>query len=412
MRQWSCKPSRRKSGVKFTVTIIPITLLCVPLVLMNMVFVIEVLAGLLPEQNAKFESAPRQNVVIIVPAHNEQSLIEATLSALIVAAQDKATILVVADNCTDSTADLGRSQGVNVTERFDTSKIGKGFALDHARSELRRSPPDLVVVFDADCQIDAGSLDALIHGCWVSGSPVQAVYLLRPDRDASPIVQISTFAFFVRNSIRQRGLQRLAGSVHLTGTGMAFPWPVFESANLATASIVEDFQLGIDLAACGKYPQLISQATVWSPAANESETMIQRSRWEGGFLTTTARHAPGLLLRALMRGSARQVFASLDLFIPPVSLLLLGNFISFLVCLSLTLLAGLSKIFLLTMSSSCSAVGIAITIVWIRQGQVFISLKALISVPPYFIQKILLHAKLAWDGAPTEWRRTNRGPKK
>jgi hypothetical protein len=128
-----------------------------------------------------------------------------------------------------------------------------------------------------------------------SGRPAQAVNLLAPDLAASPLVQLSTFAFMIKNLIRQRGLQRLAGRAHLTGTGMALPWNLFASANLGGSNIVEDLALGLELADRATAPKLVSRATVWSPAASESGTLVQRSRWEGGYLATALKTAPAAL---------------------------------------------------------------------------------------------------------------------
>ena len=70
-------------------------------------------------------------------------------------------------------------------------------------------------------------------------------------------MQISNFAFMIKNLVRQRGLERLAGRVHLTGSGMAFPWSTFAEANLGGANIVEDLALGIKLAEGGGGPMLV-----------------------------------------------------------------------------------------------------------------------------------------------------------
>src|SRR5213075_1226408 len=113
-----------------------------------------------------------------------------------------------------------------------------------ARQHLEREPPDLVIIIDADCVTDGQSLCALIQACVATGRPCQATNLQRPDATSSPSVQLSTFAFFIKNVIRQRALQRLAGRAHLLGTGMALPWSIFERSDLATSSIVEDLKLG------------------------------------------------------------------------------------------------------------------------------------------------------------------------
>src|SRR6185503_8607207 len=93
--------------------------------------------------------------------------------------------------------------------------------------------------------------------------------------------KLSTFAFFVKNVIRQRGLQRLAGRVHLLGTGIALPWKDFAAAQLATAEIVEDLKLGQELAEAGRPPRFIEGATISSNAETERNTLAQRCTWRG-----------------------------------------------------------------------------------------------------------------------------------
>src|SRR5205814_2969445 len=121
-----------------------------------------------------------------------------------------------------------RGAGAEVLVRNEPDHRGKGFALAAAREHLRRAPPDVVVVLDADCKMDGASLSALVGGAARTGRPCQAINLLAPDLSAGPMVQLSSFAFMVKNLIRQRALQRLADRTHLTGTGMALPWPIFE----------------------------------------------------------------------------------------------------------------------------------------------------------------------------------------
>ncbi|MCY7280603.1 MAG: glycosyltransferase family 2 protein, partial [Sphingomonas bacterium] len=182
------------------------------------------LAGLrpFPTSNALSTRAPASSVVVI-PAHNEETSIAATIAALSAEAAGIADLLVVADNCSDRTAEIAGASGSRTIVRTDPALRGKGFALAFARDELSKAPPAVVLVVDADCHIDRLSLTALIDAAANRSVPAQAVNLLRPDLAAAPFVQVSNFAFMLRNLIRQRGLQRLAGRVHLTGTGMAFP---------------------------------------------------------------------------------------------------------------------------------------------------------------------------------------------
>ena len=388
------------------VTIIVLVVLA-PLLVINLFFVAEVAAGL-PRSRASQWPSAQGRTTIIIPAHDEDQVIGRTLAGLKAAAGTGFDILVIADNCSDRTAEVARAAGVNVVERHDTSRRGKGFALAHARDYLSSYPPARIVVLDADCRSDAKSLAALAGACEAIDAPAQAINLLEPAPAAGPLVQVSSFAFLIKNLVRQRGLQRLAGSVHLTGTGMCLPWALFADADLATASIVEDVRLGIELARKGRHPRLIAEATVWSPHADESQTLGQRSRWEGGYIALARATAPGLLRDGLVRLSPRTLLAGLDLTVPPLALLVLLTGAAFLLAVLLAAI-GLSS---WLPAALLGAVGVAAALVlllaWWREGRAFLSPAALIRLPLYPLWKIPMYLKLARSGAPKSWNRTER----
>ena len=242
-----------------------LALIVAPFIILTLCFAAELVAGLVPLRPFPIGPGNSPDSVNVIPAHDEEAIIASMLADVKQAATGLARILVVADNCGDATAAEARRAGVEVIERHDTERRGKGFALDFARRHLQAAPPDIVVIIDADCRIDATSLKRLIAACAATDRPCQATYLLDPAPESSPSVQISTFAFFVRNVVRQRALQRLVGRVHLLGTGMAFPWPDFDREQIATDDIVEDLRLGIELAEAGRPPLFVEGAEVWSP---------------------------------------------------------------------------------------------------------------------------------------------------
>lgn len=388
------------------VTVIVLVVLA-PLLIINLFFVAEVAAGL-PRSRARHWPAAGGRTTIIIPAHDEEQVIGRTLAGLNAAAGADFDILVIADNCSDRTAELARGSGVDVVDRHDASRRGKGFALAFARDHLSANPPARVMVLDADCRTDRESLEALAGACQMIAAPAQAINLLEPAPAAGPLVQVSSFAFLIKNLVRQRGLQRLVGSVHLTGTGMCLPWPLFSQADLATASIVEDVRLGIELARKGTHPRLIAEAVVWSPHADQSQTLGQRSRWEGGYLALARATVPGLLRDGLMRQSPRTLLAGLDLTVPPLALLVLLTGTAFLLTL---LLAGTGTVSWLPVAL-LGAVGLAAALVlllaWWREGRAFLSPAALIRLPLYPLWKIPMYLKLARSGAPKSWNRTER----
>ena len=383
-----------------------IAILLAPFALLTAFFCAEVIAGLRGDQPRR-NDGPYRSAIIVIPAHDEAAVIGETVRDLTRDLPDGARLLVIADNCDDETADLARAAGAEVIERIDARQRGKGFALAFAAEHLKADPPDVFAVLDADCRMDPASLRALIDAA-ASGRPAQAVNLLRPDRGRSPLVQISTFAFMLKNLVRQRGLQRLAGRVHLTGTGMAMPYGLFRASSEVRSSIVEDLALGIELAKAGHAPRLVQDATVWSSGSTEQGTLTQRRRWEGGFLATAMRQGPKEILDGVLRGDPKGVLAGLDLMVPPLALFAFLNAASLGVAAVLTFALNLDwwpvqvQLGLLTVALA------AIFAVWLREGRDYISLGVLARLPLYVLWKLPMYLGLVRRGAPAEWLRTGR----
>jgi cellulose synthase/poly-beta-1,6-N-acetylglucosamine synthase-like glycosyltransferase len=317
-------------------------------------------------------------------------------------------VLVVADNCTDATAEIARAQGVEVIERTNVQDRGKGFALAFGAEHVSANAPDVFVVLDADCSTDAVSLRNLVDAAATSGRPSQAINLLRPNRQSSPLVQLSTFGFMLKNLVRQRGLQRLAGRVHLTGTGMAMPFQLFRSSSKTRSSIVEDLALGLELADAGHPPMLVSSAIVWSDSSTEQGTLIQRRRWEGGFLSTALNRGFREALHGLATGRLRTVLAGLDLMVPPLALFAVLSVAALVAASVLTWALGAGWWPVIAMFGLLVLALLSVFAAWLREGREFISLGVLARIPLYVLWKLPMYLGLARGGAPKEWLRTGR----
>ena len=387
-----------------------IALVLAPLTLLTLCFAVEVLAGLWPlAREETTPGGPKPTAIVIVPAHNEEAILGPKLAGLQSAALGRARILVVADNCTDSTAEIARQSGIDVIERFDPERRGKGFALDYARRHLEAEPPQIVIIIDADCATDSQSIDHLIGRCALTGSPCQATYVQASSRMDSPTVQLSTFAFFIKNVIRQRALQRLAGRALMLGSGMAIPWPIFARSNLATGNIVEDLKLGQELAEAGHPPQFVEAAMTWGNAETEKNTLSQRSRWEGGFLQNAFTAGPALLSRSIAHGNLCGVWAAINLMIPPFALLLLVDVAGLVVAATISWLTGAHVWPLLFLATTLFLAGVALALAWFAGGSRFVSLSGLAKVPLYLLWKLPMYVGFARGGAPKDWVRTSRG---
>lgn len=384
---------------------VAVWIVAAPLIVLTATFVIEVAAGLPARRPGEAAvSGPLPAMAIVMPAHDEATIIDATLARLLPELPENVSLLVVADNCHDDTAAIAKARGAQVVERQDATRRGKGFALAHARDHLAATPPAVVMVLDADGATDRASLATMARAALAG--PVQAINLLSPDLAAAPMVQVSNFAFVIKNLVRQRGLYRLSHRANLTGTGMAFPWPTFRDAPLATADIVEDLALGLDLARHGAAPRFEPGATVWSAASSAEGTLKQRTRWEGGFLATSLRRALPALASALARTNPRDAWAALSLAVPPLTLLLLLDLLG-LAVLSVSALFGATPWPVLILGVLVLAACLLLALAWRKVGRAFLSARAAAMLPLYMLWKIPLYLRLV-TARPTSWLRAGR----
>jgi hypothetical protein len=286
----------------------------------SLVFFVECLCAR-PRTKPFVTTGTRPRIAVLVPAHDEETNIAATVAALRAGLAETDRLLVVADNCSDGTAQAAAAAGAEIVERHDPSNHGKGFALAFGVEHLSKFPPDVVIVVDADCRVSADGLEALACMAARTGRPVQAEYLLTlpPKPDARSA--LSGLAFLVRNLVRPRGLHRLGLPCQLTGSGMAFPWSVLRDAPPLRANLVEDMVLGIELALVGTPPILCSAVSVSSALPEPGKVQLrQRQRWEHGHLATLMVHGPRLLLAGMARRRAGLIAMALDLMVPPLAL--------------------------------------------------------------------------------------------
>lgn len=402
----SCLTAGRVEGAKAQVLEMAVAVVVAPAAILTLFFVAETIAGLRPTKGP----TPLHRQVaatIVIPAHDEALVISATVAALRAEAPDEVNLLVVADNCRDSTAEIAASAGATVLVRDRPNQRGKGHALTFARAHLASAPPAAVIVIDADCRIDRRSLSALIDAALATGRPCQAINLLRPDRSAPPFVQVSNFAFMLRNLVRQRGLLRLTGGVHLTGTGMALSWPLFARARLGASNIVEDLAMGLDFVDAGEPPLLVPNATVWSAAASPRATIGQRERWEGGFLSNALPAGVRQLIAAIRQPSLARLAGALDLCVPPLALLAIVD-LAVLAVAGVAALVGAGWWPFAAMAAASAMAAVAVALAWLREGRPYASARAIAQLPLYLIRKMPMYLRLFRQGAPRDWVRTDR----
>lgn len=374
-----------------------------------LVLVIEVILGC-AALGARGREAPEfeGTIAVLVPAHDEEVGIEATLENIRRNLRPCDRLLVIADNCTDRTEIVAGMAGAEVIVRNDPSRRGKGYALEWGLKHLASAPPDVVVVIDADCRIDEGSLTGLARKAEGAGCAIQSLYLMRAHAKAGASQQVAEFAWRVRNHLRPLGLRVLGLPCPLFGSGMAFPWRAIGSVNFGTSNLVEDLQIGLDFARSGRaprfYPELVVSSTF--PSSDEG-VQSQRRRWEHGHLDLLARTALPVLIEGIRNGDVDRIALGLDLMVPPLSLLI-SLTLALLLATSVAAMLGMSATPFWLSAFGCLLICGAIVLAWARVGRSSLPARALTRIPAYFFAKLPIYFSLLCGRRLSVWIRSDR----
>ncbi len=373
----------------------------------SLVIFVQVLFACLPKKHEDVIPAEDTSVAVLIPAHNESSGIIATLDSIKSQLKSTDRLLVVADNCTDDTADIARAHGSEVIERYDAEMRGKGFALDFGVRHLAKSPPDVVVVIDADCILQVDSLSLLAACALKTGRPVQALDMMYA-KGTDLKSRIAEFAWCVKNMVRPLGYARLGLPCQLMGTGMAFPWHLISNANIANGSIVEDMKLGIDLSRAGMPPlfYLGSQVTSYFPVVSEVQSG-QSARWEHGHITTILSEVPRLLMQGIIKGDKNLLAMAFDLAVPPLALLVALLFGCAVVTGISFILYDVGSVAFYVSLSGVALLSLAIAMAWLGWGRQIVSFSTMLLVPVYVILKIPHYVKFLFKRQKV-WNKTER----
>ena len=340
-------------------------------------------------------------IAVVVPAHNEEDGVADTVTSLrrCLAANSPHTIVVVADNCDDRTADRAQAAGARVLVRNDSELRGKGFALEFAFGVLLGEGFDAMAVVDADTIVEPAFL-AVIERCLAQGADaVQCRYgVLNPQ--ASMRTRLMNVALLAFNVLRPRGRERLGLSVGILGNGFALTSDTLRAVPYDTHSVVEDLEYHLRLTRAGKAVRFADRTTVRAKMPTSSSASgTQRARWEGGRMRMIREQVPSLMAD-VVGGRIRMVEPLLELLLLPLA------FQTALLLFALTLpLSPVRWYAAVALGVIAAHVCAAITV----GGGAVSDLMALAFAPCYVVWKLALAPAITRAARKdTEWVRTAR----
>jgi cellulose synthase/poly-beta-1,6-N-acetylglucosamine synthase-like glycosyltransferase len=349
-----------------------------------------------------------KRIAVLVPAHNEGAGLAPTLADAKAQLLLSDRLLVVADNCTDDTAAVALAAGATVTVRTDPARLGKSYALAFGIDSLRKDPPDIVIILDADCRLADGTITWLANACASTSRPVQALDLMLAPSDAPLKYRVMEFVWRIKNWVRPLGLKAIGLPCQLMGTGMAFPWRLIAATDLASGSLVEDLKLGLDLATAKAPPLFCPLAVVTSEFPLSVEGLeTQRLRWERGHLRTILASTPRLVLTGIRKRNLGLVALALDAAVPPLSLLVV-LILAVAVIAGMSMLVGASSTALLICVLSFTGLAAAVVLSWLRFGRDLVSGPELLALASHVVTKVPIYHKIFFRKSARQWIRTDR----
>ena len=340
-------------------------------------------------------------LAVVVPAHNEEALIGRCVASLFASAAHgpQCEVVVVADNCTDATAERAMAAGARVLVRTNAVLRGKGYALRFAFDQLMEEGFHGFLIVDADSVVSANLVPEIAGSLAGGADAVQARYRVTQPLDTNR-KRLMDVAFLAFNVLLPRGRAGCGLSAGILGNGFALSRQTLMEVPYSADSIVEDLEYHLLLVEARKRVRFADAATVYGDMPDDAGAQLsQRARWEGGRARMAMAWIPKLAGR-LVGGNLAVAEPLLELLTLPLAYLAM---LALLLCvMPLTWFAyyGLFLIGLLL-----AHVGFAIAL----GGNGKESLAALATAPAYIFWKLTRLGAIIQSARPeTQWLRTAR----
>jgi len=283
------------------------------------------------KKNVDLKAKKNNRYAIITSARNESSVIGNFIHSIKQQKYpaDLIDIFVIADNCTDNTAEVARNAGAIVYERNNKQLVGKGYALDWMfkiiEKEYADKGYDAFMIFDADNVVDANFVTEM-NNVFDNGYRIITSYRNSKNYGENWITAGYSLWFLREARYLNNARMQLHTSCAVSGTGFLISTDVIkENGGWIHHLLTEDIEFTTDSIIKGEKIGYCSKAVLYDEQPVKfKQSYTQRLRWAKGFLQVFRKYGA-----KLAKGIFKGQFSCYDMFMtlmPAMVLTALGAF--------------------------------------------------------------------------------------
>lgn len=245
------------------------------------------------------DTGERKKFGILIAARDEEKVIGNLVESLNQQNYPKEliTVFVVADNCTDKTAQIAREKGAVVYERFDETKKRKGWALEFLLDNIKKDYGidsfDAYMIFDADNVVDPNCVLEM-NNALCAGAKICVGYRRTKNFATNPCTAYNSIHFCRTSLMSHRPRQLLGLSTHIAGPGHCFASELLLDG-WKYHRLAEDTEGTMDMVAKGEKVWYNEYAIHYDEQPTNLRIVLrQRLRWMRGRLVCFVKKSGGL----------------------------------------------------------------------------------------------------------------------
>ena len=252
------------------------------------------LCSLVKLKDKPFIINKKHKFMAIIPAHNEEMVVVNLIESLKKQNYDKELydIYVIADNCTDRTAEVAKKAGAIVYKRFDEAHKTKGHALQwFLKQKIEENADyDAFCVFDADNIVDKNFLINMNKKLCEGEDVVQGYRDIKNPTDNWITAGYALF-YWTMHRFYHLARYNVGLSPLLNGTGFMVKFDVVKPNGWETETLTEDIEFSLKRIIKGKKLGWATDAIVYDEQPTSfKQSWSQRSRWTVGHMQCIKRY--------------------------------------------------------------------------------------------------------------------------